>query len=106
MQNNYNLTVVLPGGMTPAKKKSVRGSLEKLIPDLKGEIKKTEEIGEKDLAYVIKKTNKGYFLNFRINLDSVNVKSLLSKLQLDDTLLRYLLVKVEGKEKTNGKKSK
>ncbi len=111
MQNNYNLTVVIDGKMTPAKRKSVKESLEKLISTLKGKIEKVEDLGEKELAYIIKKSNSGYFFNFKLSLETTNTKNLLSKLQLDDNLLRYLLVRTEEekkvkKGKSNGKKSK
>lgn len=111
MQNNYNLTVVIDGKMTPAKRKGVLEGLEKLISTLKGKIEKVEDLGEKELAYTIKKANIGYFFNFKLNLETANTKNLLSKLQLDDNLLRYLLVRTEEekkvkKGKSNGKKSK
>ena len=97
---SYNLTVVLPGGVTAAKKKSAKESLEKLVSSFKGKIKKTEDLGEKKLAYVIKDSDAGYFFNFKIELEGSQTKGLLSKLQLDDNLLRYLLVRTK-----DGKKS-
>ncbi len=117
--NNYTLTVVVDGKVTPAKRKSIKDSLEKLVESFKGKVEKVEELGEKELAYTIKKVNTGYFLNFKVSLDGSGTKGLLSKLNLDDNLLRYLLVRSEkpkvklnkvksasgGKGKTNGKKS-
>lgn len=107
--NNYNLTVVLDGKATPAKRREAKESLEKLISSFKGKVEKVEELGEKELAYTIKKANSGYFLNFKLNLEAASTKALLSKLNLDDNLLRYLLVRSEAKKikkgKTNGKKS-
>lgn len=104
---SYNLTIVVDGKMTPAKRKSVKDGLEKIVSTLKGKIEKVDDLGEKELAYTIKKSNSGYFLNFKLNLETTKTKDLLSKLQLDDNLLRYLLVrKEEEKVKTHGKKSK
>lgn len=108
--NNYTLTVVVDGKLTPAKRKSVTESLEKLVASFKGKVDKIEELGEKELAYTIKKANTGYFLNLKLSLEGEGTKGLLSKLNLDDNLLRYLLVRTEEpkvkKGKTNGKKSK
>lgn len=97
--------------MAPAKRKSVKESLEKLVSTLKGKIEKTEDLGEKELAYTIKKADSGYFFNFKLSLEATKIKELLSKLQLNDNLLRYLLVRTEAEKKVkkgriNGKKSK
>lgn len=62
--NKYELTVVLPEKTTPAKKKSVKEKITKLINNLKGKVLETDDWGEKELAYPIKKSVTGVFFAF------------------------------------------
>lgn len=102
---SYNLTIVVDGELTPAKRKTVKESMEKLLSSLKGKVSEVSDLGTKDLAYPIKKARTGYFWNYSVDLEGDAAKGVLSKLQHDDNLLRYLLVRKEH-PKSNGKKSK
>lgn len=93
--HNYNLTIVLEGGATSAKRKSAQEMIEKLVSVFKGKIEKVEDLGEKELAYPIKKQENGYYLNIKLQMEGSAAKGILAKLALDDSLLRYLLVKTE-----------
>ena len=89
----YELTVVLPSKSTPAKVKAFRESLEKQINLLKGSILDVKEWGEIDLAYPIKKNNTGFFMHFILELDRVTAKEIVSKLNLNEKMIRHLLIK-------------
>lgn len=91
--NNYELTVVLPGKASSAKKKAGKESIEKLIKILKGKITKFDDWGEKRLAYEIKKNTSGTFLHFQIELETGSAPEIDKKLRLDEEVIRYLLVK-------------
>ncbi len=93
--NNYELTVVLPGGVTPAKKKSVIEKFEKLLKTLEGKIAKTDDWGEIELAYPIKKEKSGNFLHLNLELDGVAAKNIKDKLRVENDILRYLLLRKE-----------
>jgi small subunit ribosomal protein S6 len=58
---NYELTIVLDGKATSAKKKSMAGKIEKLVKDLKGKIVKNDDWGKKDLAYKLGKSDTGVY---------------------------------------------
>jgi len=91
--NNYELTVVLPGEVTSAKKKSVIQKVEKLVKDSGGNIKKSDEWGKIDLAYKIKKEKAGIFLHYNLEIDGSDAKNLKDKLRLDGDIIRYLLIR-------------
>ncbi len=93
----YELTIVLPGSVTPVKKKAAKEKIEKLIKVLKGVVVKFDDWGEKQLAYEIKKNTSGTFLHFQIELDGNFAKEIDKKLRLDEEVIRYLLVKVNSK---------
>lgn len=89
----YELTVVLPGGATVAKKKSVSENLKKLITTFKGKVGKMEDWGKKELVYKIAKNDSGIFLHFPLELEAEAVKNLDTKLNLEEDIIRYLLVR-------------
>ena len=89
----YELTIVLPGKATPAKKKSMREFVEKIVSVLKGKVLSTEDWGEKNLAYKIQKNETGAFLFFVLELNPESVKALDDKIRLEEGIIRYLIVK-------------
>jgi len=93
--NTYELTVVLPGSATPAKQKSAKELIEKLVNTFKGKIKKLDEWGKIELAYIISGNESGYFLHYILELDSDAVKQIDDKIRLEEEVIRYLLVKKE-----------
>jgi len=102
---NYELTVLLPEKVTAAKKKSEIEKLEKLIKVFGGKVIKNEDWGEKQFTYPIKKNISGSYLYFEIELPEEGAKNLPSKLNLDEGVLRHLLIRKEVKNKkaTKGK---
>jgi small subunit ribosomal protein S6 len=91
--NNYELTVVLSPKTTAAKKRSLVESIEKMVKILKGGVGKVDDWGVIDLAYKIAKNEQGFFLNIPLKLEAVQVKQLDTKLKMDESILRYLIVK-------------
>lgn len=90
---NYELTVVLPGKSTPAKKKKVKADIEKLIKTFKGKVSKFDDWGEINLVYKIAKNETGIFLHFGLELDAESVKEIPAKLKTEEDIIRYLLIK-------------
>lgn len=99
----YELTVVLPGKSSPAKKKAVQERIEKLVKLLSGKVDSFLDWGEISLAYKIKKHTEGIFLHFVVELESKNVKSLSDKLKTEEDIIRSLLVRCQRRENTEEK---
>ena len=95
--NLYELTIVLPEKSTPAKKKSVSETIEKIAKVNGGKIAKSDDWGEKGFAYPISKNNSGSYLYFELELEASSVKSLNDKIKLEDGILRHLLVNKNSK---------
>ncbi|MBI1863834.1 30S ribosomal protein S6 [Candidatus Woesebacteria bacterium] len=92
--NKYELTVVIDGKATAAKKKSITEKIEKLVKILGGKTGKAEDWGKRDLFYKIKKSETGVFLFFPIEFAGESVKALPQRMKMEDEIIRYLLVKV------------
>lgn len=91
--NKYELTVVLPAGTSAAKKKTFEELVKKLIESLDGKIAKSNDWGEQELAYRIKKSDSGVFLSYELELSPEKTKQVDTKLKTDDGVLRHLLIK-------------
>lgn len=89
---NYELTIVLPGKTTAAKKKDVIEKIEKIVTVSGGKITKTDDWGKKELAYKIEKNEEGLFLYFELEMPSSGVKNIKDKMKLEDDILRYLII--------------
>jgi small subunit ribosomal protein S6 len=63
-----------------------------LIESCKGKVTKEDKWGEKTLAYTIKKNHTALFYNFEIEIDKKSVLDFKNKLNLNEKVLRYLLL--------------
>jgi small subunit ribosomal protein S6 len=91
--SKYELTVVIAGGSSATKKKSVKETIEKIVKTLKGKVADFDDWGEIDLAYEIAKSSTGNFLHFKLELDQKSARQIVEKLKLEDEVIRYLIVK-------------
>lgn len=97
--NKYELTVVLDGKTTPAKKKAFQELLEKLVKIGKGSVLKLDEWGVKDLAYPfggkskMGKSTSGLYLHYVLELESKSVKGISTKLGQEGVVIRHLLIR-------------
>jgi len=89
----YELTVIFP-----MEEDQHRAGREQLLADLASngvETEKTDEIGERDLAYEIKKRKKGRYVLFVIKSDPAKITILDKIFKLNANLLKYLFVRVD-----------
>lgn len=93
VMEKYELTILIEGKATPAKKKSVLEKIDKLLKVLEGKVTTKEDWGKKELAYRIKKNDTGNYLFFELELNPLHARSLHEKLNNDEAVLRYLLIR-------------
>lgn len=91
----YELTLVLPGKATPAKKKQVTETIESMVKVFEGKVKESKDWGKIELKYPIKKNDSGNFLHFVLELGKDKAAQIDNKLRLEGDIARYLLVKKE-----------
>jgi len=92
----YELTLVLDGKASAAKKKAVTESIEKIVALGKGKMDKVNEWGVRDLAYKMGKSTSGVYLHFPLELETEVAQNLLGKIRANEDIIRYLLVR-EGR---------
>ncbi|MFC1653288.1 30S ribosomal protein S6 [Patescibacteria group bacterium] len=91
----YELTVVLPPGLSSDNLAASIKSIEKLVKSVKGKVVETEDWGEKTLAYTINKYQRGMYRHFVVNLPGEGVNELGGKIKHLPSVMRSLLVVTE-----------
>jgi small subunit ribosomal protein S6 len=89
----YELTVIFP-----LEEDQHKAGRELLLSDLAAngaEIEKTDEIGDRDLAYEIKKRKRGKYALFTLKADPAKITVLDRVFKLNANMLKYLFVRLE-----------
>ncbi|MDR2070234.1 MAG: 30S ribosomal protein S6 [Treponema sp.] len=89
----YELTVIFP-----LEEDLYQAGREQLQSDLSSnevEIEKTDETGDRDLAYEIKKRRRGRYVLYTIKTEPEKITVLDRVFKLNANLLKYLFVRVE-----------
>ena len=92
--NNYYLTLVLKSGLDEKERKAILDSMVKRIVGENGKVKKEDLWGDREFAYPLRKATKGFYAHFEIEADPKNVKGIDKVLNLEEDILRHLLVRV------------
>jgi len=95
--HKYELMVIFP-----LEEDQHRAGREQLLTDLGNngvEIEKTDEVGDRDLACVVKKRKRGKYVLFTIKADPAKIVNMDRIFKLNVNLLKYLFVNITGKEK-------
>jgi len=92
-ENKYELMVIINPDMSDTDMAAELNDLRKQLKDLKGEIYHEDLWNVRNLAYNIKKHDKGYYAVFYFTGDPIKVKDLDKNLFLNQKVLRHLIVK-------------
>ena len=95
--HNYELLVIFP-----LEEDQHRAGREQLLTDLGNngvEIEKTDELGDRDLASVVKKRKRGKYVLLTIKADPSKIAGMDRSFKLNSNLLKYLFINITGKEK-------
>jgi small subunit ribosomal protein S6 len=89
----YELTVIFP-----LEEDQHKAGRELLLSDLAAngaEIEKTDETGDRDLAYEVKKRKRGKYVLFTLKADPAKISAMDRVFKLNANLLKYLFVKID-----------
>ncbi len=90
----YELTVIFP-----LEEDQNKAGREQVLADLAAqevEIVKTDENGDRELAYPIKKRTRGRYVLFTLKIDPAKVAVLDRAFKLNQNILKYLFVNIEA----------
>jgi small subunit ribosomal protein S6 len=85
--------------LSPSQVESLTEKFSAVIRDKGGSVEKTEYIGLRTLAYLIKKNRKGHYVLTNIKADASTLKEFERIMRINEDVLRFLTVKVDEHEK-------
>lgn len=93
--NKYEMMFIVKATMESENVKATAESIKKLVTDLKGNVVEYKELGEKKLAYPIKKELNGYYFLMQFEANKDVEAELNRKAGLDENVLRHLIIKLD-----------
>ena len=93
--NCYEHTFITKQDLPLSQTKILLNKYEDIIKTNFGKVLKTEEWGLRILSYRIKNNKKGYYFHIKFNGTAETIKELQKMQNIDETLIRYLTVKVK-----------
>jgi small subunit ribosomal protein S6 len=97
---SYQSILILKPDLDEAQVDQALEKVTEFLTKYKGACLKVEKWGKKRLAYRVKKSRFGYYLNIYHTCDGSAVSSLENDYKLYDLVLKYLVIRLEEKELT------
>lgn len=92
---NYEIMFIVKTTIEAEKQKKTIDNMKKIITDGKGKIVEVKEMGEKKLAYPIKKELSGYYYVLKVEAAPEVVSEFDRRALIDETILRHLIIKLD-----------
>jgi small subunit ribosomal protein S6 len=89
----YELTIIL--GTEEDEASTGKEQVEALLKKAEALITKTDDLGVRELAYLIKKRSKGHYYYYELEMNPENAFKLEEELRLTNQLMKHLMIKVE-----------
>lgn len=98
MMNRYEMIYIIDTGLEETARKELIEKVSALIADNGGEIEKVDETwGKRRLAYAINYKTEGWYVLVNFKAPTELPRELERNLQINENVLRYLVVKLEEK---------
>lgn len=91
----YELMFIVKTTMEAEEALALANSYKKFITDSKGEVTNFKDMGQKKLAYTIKKQANGFYYCLNMSANVEIIKELDRRLGLDENILRHLIIKLD-----------
>lgn len=91
--NRYEIVFIIKSDLEEKEVTDTIKSFEKLLTDMKSKIDKSEDMGDKKLAYPIKKSVRGHYHLFNVEATSNAIKEFDRKALIDERILRHIIIK-------------
>ena len=99
--NSYEHTFITKQDLSVGQAKKLISKYEDIIKTSDGKILKTEEWGLRNLSYPIKNNKRGFYLHIKFNGIGKTIEELEKAENIDQTLIRFLTVRVKKHDLKN-----
>lgn len=95
---SYQSVLILKPDLDEAQVDQVLEKITEFLSKNNGSIIKVEKWGKKRLAYRVKKSRFGYYLNIYHTCESLKVSALEADYKLYDLILKFLVIRLDDKD--------
>ena len=92
--NKYEIMFILKSNEEEAIKTQV-SELKAIITDMNGEIVNEKEMGNRKLAYPIKKELNGYYYVINVNANNEAIAEFDRKARISENVIRHLIIRLD-----------
>ena len=93
--NNYEIMFIVKPTLDEAAVKKTFDEMKKVLKDNKAKITNEEEMGQRELAYEIKKHKSGYYFLINAEASAEAISEFVRKSTISDNVIRHLVTKLE-----------
>ena len=93
--NKYEMMFIVKANADEKAIANTAKSLKDAITSMKGKISDEKELGNKELAYPIKKETVGYYFVVDFEANAETVAELDRKARIDESVLRHLIIRLD-----------
>jgi len=93
--NKYEIMYIVKATQDADAVKKTAEAVKKAVEDCKGKVSEFKELGEKKLAYPIKKEISGYYYVIQFESSKEAEAEVDRKVGLDENVLRHLIVRLD-----------
>lgn len=93
--NKYEMMFIVKATMEESSVKAAAENVKKLAESLKAKVDSFKEMGQKKLAYPIKKEISGYYYVITMTASKETIKEVNRKMSIDENVIRHLIIKLD-----------
>ena len=93
--NKYEIMSIVKTDIDEKTQKDVVKTFEKVLTDMKAKINNTKDMGQKKLAYPIKKQVRGNYYLFNVEATVAAINEFDRKAKIDENILRHIVIREE-----------
>ena len=93
--NKYEMMFIVKATMEESNVKAAAENVKKLAEGLKVKVESFKEMGQKKLAYPIKKEISGYYYVMTMTASKDAIKEVNRKMSIDENIIRHLIIKLD-----------
>lgn len=92
--NKYEIMFIVRADLEDKQVSEVATSFENVLKEYKSKVE-VKEMGQKKLAYEIKKQKNGYYFLFTVEAPADAIKEFSRKAEIDENILRHMVVRLD-----------
>ena len=93
--NKYEMMFIVKATLEESSVKAAAENVKKLAESLKAKVDSFKEMGQKKLAYPIKKEISGYYYVMTMTASKETIKEVNRKMSIDENVIRHLTIKLD-----------